>query len=359
MRAPAAAASSTRRRVLDEAPHPRHVVARVTVGHERRDRRLREEQRRGAGPVASRVERAAGGVGVEGARVEIPEIEADEAAVLAAGEPGTDLRQQVVHPGVHERHPDHAALDPAGHRGVQGLGARHPFEVASQVLDRARHPVFVVREPPAGGDPAVAAGHREEHRARSGAVRLGVAHHHPAQGPAGLDAIDPQARAVGEHERAADADRVAAAGAQRLARELHRPARRERAGPGFAGIVRRAGAAGIAPVTGAAQRGQRGVHPLPGRRRPGIPRRRTREVGDAGEADEDGEGGERRHRAPSTRASFHRSGPKRRDPASRNHRASCRPSSGRPSGTGSVVEAAPARAEEVPDPKGNAPRSFR
>ena len=49
-------------------------------------------------------------------------------------------------------------------RGVQGLGARHPFQAASQVFDRAGHPVFVVREPPAGHHPAIAVGDCEEYR---------------------------------------------------------------------------------------------------------------------------------------------------------------------------------------------------
>ena len=190
-------------------------------------------------------------------------------AVHVAGEPGGDLRQQIVHPGVDHRDPDAGGCGRApgrgGHRRVQRLGAHDPLQVASQVLDRARHPVLVVRQPPARHHVASAVRHRQEHRAAPGPDRLGVARHDPVQGAVRFDAVDPDPGAVGEHQRVAGAERTVA-DAQRTSRQLHRPAQGE-------------GERGGRGIVGAAHRSDHGAHPIPGYREAGVRLRRARETG--------------------------------------------------------------------------------
>ena len=219
-----------RRRMFDEIRHPRHVVSRVAVGNEFRNRGLLQDQRRGTGPVALRMECAARGVGVEGACIEIPEIEADESAIRVACEPGSDLRQEVVDSGIDERDPHArrralACCRQSGHRGIQRLDLHRMFQAAVEVLDRASRPVIVVGEPPARNHVTPAVGDGEEHWAAPGRRRLGVARHDPAPHAARLDAVDSNARAVGEHQRVPRAH-LAVAYAQWFPGQLHRPTQR-------------------------------------------------------------------------------------------------------------------------------------
>ena len=266
--------------MLDQVRHPPHGPARIAVGNEHRDGRLLQKQRSGTGPVALGMECAARRIGVEGACVEIPEIEADQRAVHVAGEPGGDLRQQVVHPGVDECNPNTGAFNlagpPGGHRRIQRLDLYRPFQAAFEELDCAPHPVCVVRQPPARHHVASAIGHREEYRAASGRGRLGVARDDPTQDALGLDAVDSNARTVAKHQRVTSA-RCTVADAQRRSRKLHRPAQRE-------------GERGRRRIIGAAHRGDHCADPLQDRhrvrirspacrRRPGILRRGHRKTG--------------------------------------------------------------------------------
>ena len=243
--------------MLDELRHPRHVVARVAVGNEHRDRRLLQDQRRGAGPVALGVKRAVGGIGVEGACVEVPEIEPDERTIRVAGESRCDSWQPVVHAGVDVRDPNVPLLRVArrggGHRRIQRLDLDCPFQVAFEKLDRAPHPARVVHEPPARHHIARAAGQGEEHRPIPGTGRLGVGRHDPAEDALGLDAVDPDPRPVAQHQRVADAHGTVP-DPQRLARKLDPPAQRERE-------------RGSRRLVGAAHRGDHGADPILDRRR--------------------------------------------------------------------------------------------
>ena len=56
--------------------------------------------------MALGMEGAVGGIGVEGACVEVPEIEADEHAVRVSGESRCNPRQPIVHAGVDVRDPN-------------------------------------------------------------------------------------------------------------------------------------------------------------------------------------------------------------------------------------------------------------
>ena len=205
-------AHAGRRRMFHQVRHSPHGPARIAVGNEHRDRRLLQQQRRGSGPVALGVKRAARGIGVEGTRVEIPEIEADQNAVLVAGEPRCDLRQQVVHSGIDQCDPDAGASDPVlvaggrrgGDRRIQRLDPRRPFESAQEVLDGARRSVLGVRQPPARHYIAGAIGQCEEHRSAPDPSRFGVARHDPAQDAVVLDAVDSDACTVGKHQRMTD-----------------------------------------------------------------------------------------------------------------------------------------------------------
>ena len=243
--------------MFHQVRHPPHGPPRITVGNEHRDGRLLEQQRRGSGSVALGMECAARGIGVEGTRVEIPEIEADQLAVLVAGEPGSDLRQQVVHSGIDQRDPHTGACGPVrgmggcrgGDRGVQRLDARRPFQTAQEILDGACRPGRVVGQAPARHHIAGAVGHREEHGPGSVRGGFGVGRKHPAQETFGLDAVEPDARAVGEHQRVA-CSHLAVADSQRLARKLDRTSHRQ-GERGGRGIVR------------AAHRGDHRTEPLP------------------------------------------------------------------------------------------------
>ena len=238
--------------MLDQLRHPRHVVARVAIGDEHRDRRLLQDQRRGARAVALGVERAAGWVGVERAGVEVPEIEADEHAVRVSGEPRCNPRQPVVDTGVDVRDPNapdsRVARRGGGHRRIERLDPHRLLQVAQEELDRARRPVRAVGQSPSRHHVACAARDREEHRPVPGTGRLGVGRHDPAKDVLGLDAVDPDPRPVAKHQRVAHTHR-AVPDAQRLARELDPPAQRERE-------------RGCRRLVGAAHGGDHGADPI-------------------------------------------------------------------------------------------------
>ena len=218
--------------MLDQFRHPRHVVARIAI---------RDEHRRPAPRPESATRCACRGAGggtrcgrdcVEGACVEIPEIEADERTVPVAGESRCDRRQPIVHAGVDVGDPNvsipRVARCGGGHRGVQRLDLDRTFQIAFEKLDRALHsvarrtrgrrPAITLHALPAS---ASSTGRCPDRTARRRSPRPGEGCPRARCGRSG-SALRREASASGGRPP------VRVPHAQRLARKLDPPTQRER-----------------------------------------------------------------------------------------------------------------------------------
>ena len=115
--------------------------------------------------MVTRVEGVPALLDVERPAVEVGVVVAQDLAIGAAREARADLRQEVVHPRIHEADRDPGWIDACRHRRVQRLGRAHGTKLVVQVLQPPGSPFGIVEHLPRGVDRAGRVGDREQARA--------------------------------------------------------------------------------------------------------------------------------------------------------------------------------------------------